>query len=655
MIAEAGLFCLILALISSAFQFLLPLMHPGQTYPTFYAAQRGAAMGQFLCVTIAFYALIYSFVISDFSLVVVAANSHSAKPMLYKFTASWGNHEGSILLWAWVLALCGFLLARRKSNTDEVPLIGAALAAQGIISMGTLLFILMTSNPFARQFPQPAEGRGLNPLLQDIGLALHPPMLYMGYVGFSVVFSLAVAAMLTGKIDKNWAKLAHPWIMFSWSFLTLGIGLGSWWAYRELGWGGWWFWDPVENASLLPWLAGTALLHSNLVLAKRGMLQRWVLLLAIITFSLSLLGTFLVRSGLLTSVHAFASDPTRGMFILAYITFITGAALWLYATRSVTTAEARLQNIMSREGGIVLNNLFLVTGCATILLATSYPLITQAIGAGTVSIGPPYYEATFIPLMMPVVLLAALAPFLPWKTAPRSRKNLKYLHPAWIASLVAAAIVLYIQTPHMLPSAMGVALATWLGTSNIAALAERAKLFRIPFIQSIRRLREQPAAFYAMIGAHSALALLVAGITASTLWQRELAVDMQPGDNVEFSGYNITYQKKESVQGKNYRAQRILFDLQSTEGDKHLSLMPELRYYPVQGSTTSEAHIYSTPVYDFYAVTGNTQNDDREDVVTARFYFTPLMWAVWGGCLLMTGAGFLSLITSMKGKRRLYG
>ncbi len=477
-VVELGHYALVLALLLAGLQATVPLWGAARRSPALMNVGRTAAVAQFLAVTVAFAALTHAYVVSDFSVINVATNSHTDKPLLYKVSGVWGNHEGSLMLWASILALFSFAVVL-FGNALPATLRARVLGVQGLVAVGFLLFILLTSNPFLRTFPPPANGQGLNPLLQDPGLAFHPPMLYLGYVGFSMAFSFAIAALLEGRVDSAWGRWVRPWTLAAWMFLTAGIVLGSWWAYYELGWGGWWFWDPVENASFLPWLVGTALLHSAIVVEKRDSLKSWTILLAIIAFAMSLLGTFLVRSGVLSSVHAFASDPTRGVFILLLLVIAVGGSLFLYALRAPIMRAGGVFKPVSKEGSLLFNNVFMAVAAATVLLGTLYPLFMDTLNLGKVSVGPPYYNATFAPLMVPVLLVMAIGPLLAWKRG-RALRALARLWPAVLAGGAAAAWGIHHAGPegNRVAAGLGLGLAAWLFVGTLVELWTRISLFR---------------------------------------------------------------------------------------------------------------------------------------------------------------------------------
>ncbi len=638
MIAELGQFAIALALTMALVQAVLPMVGAHRGDAGLMATAGPAALGQALFLTVAFAALTRGFVTSDFSLLVVYQNSHSMKPMLYKVAGVWGNHEGSMLLWVLILAIFGSAVVIFGRNLPP-GLKARALSVQAMISVAFLAFILFTSNPFARLDPAPLDGTDLNPLLQDPGLAFHPPMLYLGYVGFSMAFSFAIAALIEGRVDAAWARWVRPWTLAAWAFLTGGIALGSWWAYYELGWGGWWFWDPVENASFMPWLLGTALLHSALVVERRDTLKAWTILLAILTFSLSLLGTFLVRSGVLTSVHAFATDPERGLFILAILIATIGGSLILFAVRAPALRSGGLFSPVSRESSLVVNNLLLSIGCATVFIGTLYPLLIDAVTGGTdkVSVGPPFFNATFVPLMVPMVLLMAVGPMLAWKRG-EIRRAIKRLRVAMVASVAAIALTFAVQPdgPWLAPFAIG--LAAWLFAGALTQWAERIKLFAVPLGDSLRRMAGLPRAAHGLTIAHVGVAILIAGITGAA-WQIEAIQVQRPGESVTVGAYTVTLGRVEEGQGPNYSFERGQMQL-SRGGREVAILLPERRVYPVTGMPTTEAAIRTTFLSDFYAVLG--ERDDSGAWIT-RYYHNPLVPWIWSGALLAMFGGFVSL------------
>ncbi|NQW11994.1 MAG: heme lyase CcmF/NrfE family subunit [Alphaproteobacteria bacterium] len=632
MIAELGHVALACALVVALLQAVVPLWGAAKGDAALMAFARPAALVQFGAIAVAFGALTQAYLVSDFSLANVAANSHSAKPFIYKLSGVWGNHEGSMLLWVLILALFGAAVAAFGVNLPE-SLRARTLAVQGMIGVGFLAFVLFTSNPFERLIPPPLDGQGLNPLLQDIGLALHPPMLYLGYVGLSTTFSFAVAALLEGKVDPSWARWVRPWTLAAWTALTAGIVLGSGWAYYELGWGGWWFWDPVENASFMPWLAATALLHSAIVVEKRGALKSWTILLALVAFAFSLLGTFLVRSGVLTSVHAFAVDPERGLFILGLLAIAVGGSFVLYAWRAPTLEGGGMFRPVSREGALMLNNLLLSTAAATVLIGTLYPLALELVTDEKVSVGPPYFEATFVPLMIPLILALGVGPMLAWKrgdlTAALSR--------LWVAASLALAlglIVLYLWGAPV-GAALGLGLAAWLAGAVLTEWAERVRLFRIPLAQSIDRARGLPRSSYGMTFAHLGLAVFIFGAVGETFFSREVVRYVVPGDRIEIADRTLIFKGVETREGPNYQIQAGVFELDN--GDV---LQPERRFYRAEGQQTTEAAIRPRPMGDLYVVLGEPAGDGRW---TVRIYMKALAIWLWIGGALMVFGGLVSL------------
>jgi cytochrome c-type biogenesis protein CcmF len=637
MIAELGHFALALALCIAVVQSVLPLVGAARGDDILMSLARPAASGQFLAIAVAFGALTYGYVTSDFSILNVAQNSHSLKPMLYKVSGVWGNHEGSMILWVLILSLFGFAVAAFGNNLPA-SLRARVLSVQGMIGVGFLGFILLTSNPFERLNPAPLDGRDLNPLLQDPGLAFHPPMLYLGYVGFSMAFSFAVAALIEGRVDPAWARWVRPWTLAAWTALTAGITLGSWWAYYELGWGGWWYWDPVENASFMPWLAGTALLHSAIVVEKRDALKSWTILLAIITFGLSLMGTFLVRSGVLTSVHAFAVDPERGLFILGLLVVASGGGLILFAIRAPSMKLGGMFQPISREGGLIMNNLLLSVATATVFIGTLYPLFLDATTGEKVSVGPPFFNAAFVPVMMPLILLVAVGPMLAWKRGdlPGAMARL------WVAaavSIAAAAFVWSRQNDVALGPVIGFAFAGWLAGGAVTEWAERIALFRVPFSVSLSRALGLPRAAYGMTLAHFGLAIFICGAVADSFWRQEVVVNARQGETVSIAGYDLTLEKVERAQGPNYQTESAFIRVRRG-GAEVATLVPERRFYPVQQMPTTEAAIHSTFLADLYAAIGE---GGARDGWTVRVWHNPLVPWIWTGCLIMVAGGLVSL------------
>lgn len=637
MLIELGHFALALALIVALVQGAMPLLGAARGNVAWMAMAAPAAMTQFLLCGFAFAALTHAYIVSDFSVIGVAQNSHTAKPLLYKISGVWGNHEGSMVLWVAVLSLFGAAVAAFGRNLPHT-LKARTIAVQGLIGAGFIAFILFTSNPFQRLSPAPVQGNGLNPLLQDPGLAFHPPMLYLGYVGFSVAFSFAVAALLEGRVDSAWARWVRPWTLAAWMFLTLGIGLGSWWAYYELGWGGWWFWDPVENASFIPWLTGTALLHSAIVVERREALKSWTILLAIVTFSLSLLGTFLVRSGILTSVHAFAADPERGVFVLILLAVAIGGSLTLYAIRAPQMDGGGVFAPISREGGLLINNLLLTTAATTVLLGTLYPLIADAIGLGKLSVGAPYFNAVFVPLMVPLVILAGIGPLLAWKRGD--------LNAAFQRLKVAAGIAVLVLIGTWagnggdllnLAAGGGMAIAAWLGVASITEWLSRV---RGADGISWQRIINLPRSAYGMTLAHIGMAVLIVGVTGASAWKVERIESLKPGEHIDTAGYRITFDGAKQVQGPNYVAIEGTYTV-TRDGDFVTTLKPQKRNFDQPVQQTTEAAIYTTGISDLYTVIGDM--DGAEGAFVSRVFYEPFVPFLWYGVLLMSLGGLVSL------------
>jgi cytochrome c-type biogenesis protein CcmF len=636
MITEIGHFALGLALCVALLQAVLPLYGAARGDGALIAWARPAALAQFLFIAIAFFALMHAYAVSDFSLVNVAANSNSTKPLLYKLTGVWSNHEGSMLLWVFILALFGAAVALFGRNLPPA-LRARVLAVQAMIGVGFLVFILFTSNPFLRLWPMPADGMGLNPILRDPGLAFHPPCLYLGYVGFSITFCFAVAALIEGRVDPAWARWVRPWTLAAWCALTTGIAMGSWWAYYTLGWGGWWFWDPVENASFMPWLVGTALLHSAVVVEKREALKTWTILLAIIAFSLSLIGTFLVRSGVLTSVHAFANDPMRGAFILLLIGLYTGGALVLFAWRAPQLQGGGLFAPISREGGLLLNNLLLTTAAATVLIGTLYPLFLDVVAHQKVSVGPPFYDMTFVPIMVPLLVAMGIGPMLPWKRGDLLAA-LSRLKIAFVVTAAVALVTLFATGAKSVGAACGLALATWLLAATLTELAERVRLLADPR-GALRRALHLPRATWGMILAHGGMAIVIAGITGSTAWTEERIVDARPGDKIALAGYTIAFDAVNQVTAPDYTATRADMRL-LRDGREIAALHPEKRFFPVENGSATGVAIRTNLMSDVYAVIGDP---DGKGGYTLRLYWNPLVPWIWLGAAAMAFGGLVSL------------
>jgi cytochrome c-type biogenesis protein CcmF len=640
MLSELGQFALALALPVALIQSIVPMIGAARNIPAWMAVSRPAAFALLGLIGLSFAALTHAFIVNDFSVIAVFQNSHTAKPLLYKVAGVWGNHEGSMVLWIAILAVFGAGVAAFGRNLPP-SLMARALAVQGMISAAFIAFILFTSNPFTRLSPAPLEGQGMNPILQDPGLAIHPPMLYLGYVGFSMAFSFAVAALIEGRVDAAWARWVRPWTLAAWTFLTLGIGLGSWWAYGTLGWGGWWFWDPVENASFIPWLTGTALLHSAIVVEKREALKSWTILLAIVTFSLSLLGTFLVRSGILTSVHAFASDPTRGVFVLLILATAIGGALTLYAIRAPKLEGGGLFAPLSREGALLLNNLFLATAAMTVLLGTLYPLFADALDLGKITVGPPYFNAVFVPLMVPLVIAAGIGPLLAWKRGDLSAAMSRLVAALGIAlAVVAVLAVVNGADLHDLAAAGGLGLAAWLAGATITEWCARVRPLTAG---AMARLAHLPRAAHGMTLAHLGMAVVIAGVTASTAWKQEHIQTLSPGGTIEMAGYTLRFDGADDVPGPNYDAMRGSFAV--LKGGKEIAkLHPERRMYVQPRQATTVPSILSMPLADIYTVIGEPQDDQGQPgAFVTRIYYQPLVPWIWIGVLLMFGGGLVSL------------
>ncbi|MEM7398593.1 MAG: heme lyase CcmF/NrfE family subunit [Pseudomonadota bacterium] len=637
MIAETGHYALILALGVAIVQMVLPIIGTRFNDPRLAAVSVPAAQLQFILVGIAFAALTVAYITSDFSVLNVWQNSHSAKPMIYKISGVWGNHEGSMVLWVLILALFGAAVATFGSNLPR-RLRANVLAVQGSIAVAFLLFVVMTSNPFLRVDPAPFDGNGLNPVLQDPALAIHPPFLYVGYVGFSMAFSFAVAALIDGRIDAAWARWVRPWTLAAWMFLTLGIALGSWWAYYELGWGGFWFWDPVENASFMPWLAGTALLHSALVMEKRDALKVWTILLAIITFSLSLMGAFLVRSGVLTSVHAFAVDPARGVFILGIMAVFIGGSFALFAWRAPLLSQGGLFAPISREGALVFNNLLLTVSCAAVFVGTLYPLALEAVTGEKISVGAPFFNLTFVPLVIPLLLAVPFGPLLAWKRGDLLAVAQR-LTVAAVVSLFAIifALATHQSGPWLAP--LGIGLGIWLIVGAATEIATRSKLFQASWQESWRRMQNLPRASYGTALAHAGLGVMVLGLVATTAWRSEKIEALAPGGTVDIAGYTLTFKGVKERQGPNYKELVGVFDV-TRNGQPVTTLIPSKRSYSVENSATTEAGIYNALGGDLYLVLGDALKDGAH---TVRVYFNPLVRLIWLGPLLMFIGGGVSL------------
>ena len=631
MIPELGHFALILALCLAIVQGVAPIIGAARSIPGWVHVAKPAAFGQLLFMSLAYAALTWSFVHHDFSVAYVAQNCNTSLPFLYLISGVWGAHEGSLLLWALTLSIWTGLVAAFSKNIPD-PTRARVLGVMGLVSIGFILFLLLTSNPFTRLFPAPLEGRDLNPLLQDPGLATHPPMLYMGYVGFSVAFAFSIAALLEGRLDTAWARWSRPWTNIAWMFLTIGITLGSWWAYYELGWGGWWFWDPVENASFMPWLVGTALIHSLAATEKRGVFKTWTVLLAIFAFSLSLLGTFLVRSGVLTSVHAFASDPARGVFILVFLAVVIGSSLLLYAIRAPQVKSHAGFELVSKESVLLINNVLLVVTAASILLGTLYPLVIDALGLGKLSVGPPYFNAVFIPLMAPLALVVGFGVLLRWKSDDFKKLAWRL---RWAALLcLSIALLLPMFMPFYSWSAvLGLLLALW--TLAVSAVAFRQKLQT----WSLARFKQIPAGFYGMTLAHIGMAVFVTGITLTSVYSIERDVRLAPEETLDLFGYIFQFHGIRQTQGPNYQAQQGYLTV-SYQDKIVAELYPQKRIYKVQKMPMTEAAIDAGLFRDLFVAIGEPLGD--QGAWSLRIYYKSFIRWIWLGGLFMAAGGLIA-------------
>jgi len=660
MIAELGHFALTLAFAVALFQSVIPMVGASRGWADWMRAASPAALLQFLLTGLAFAALTHAFVVSDFSVRIVAENSNSLKPLVYKVTGTWGNHEGSMLLWVLILALFGAMVAAFGRDLP-LELKSRALAVQALIALAFFAFILFTSNPFDRLDPAPVDGRDLNPLLQDIGLAVHPPFLYIGYVGLSMAFSFAVAALIEGRVDAAWARWVRPWTLAAWVALTIGIALGSYWAYYELGWGGWWFWDPVENASFMPWLVATALLHSAIVVEKRAALKTWTILLAILAFSLSLIGTFLVRSGVITSVHAFANDPTRGVFILAILAVAIVGSLTLFAWRAPSMRSEGVFRPVSRESALVLNNLVLIVATGVVFVGTLAPLFREFVDGAKISVGAPFFDLAFTPFMILLFLILPMGAIAAWKRADLGRIAARLWWAAAL-SLGVGGVVWGLQTGTSLLAPVGLALAAWLILGVVVDLGERAGFAKAGFMGGLGRLIGLPRADWGKALAHAGLGLTVMGIAAVSAWETEDIRLATPGDVIPVGGYQLHFDRVEqiplgapfAVQGCGYAGERVAKGAEPrnfsadlgrfrlvADGETVATLCPEKRQYPVARTPTTEAAIDATLLRDVYVVLGDKQVTGEAWAV--RSYWKPLAAWIWLGPLTMAVGGLVSL------------
>ena len=637
MIPELGHYALVLALALGLMQSVVPVIGARRHDAQLMRLGDSTAVMQFVFVALSFAALTACYVTSDFSVQTVYENSHSLMPLIYKFTSVWGNHEGSMLLWVLILSVFGAGVALFGGNLPAT-LKANVLAVQSWIASAFYLFILLTSNPFLRLHPAPFEGRDLNPILQDPGLAIHPPLLYLGYVGFSIAFSFAIAALIEGKIDAAWARWVRPWTLAAWMFLTLGIAMGSYWAYYTLGWGGFWFWDPVENASLMPWLAGTALLHSAVVMEKRNALKIWTILLAILTFSLSLIGTFLVRSGVLTSVHSFANDPRRGVFILAILVLFIGGGLTLFAWRASTLKQGGLFAPISREGALVFNNLFLTTACLTVLTGTLYPLALEALGGAKITVGGPFFNLTFGPLFVALMCVMPFGPLLAWKRGDLLGAAQR-LMAAFGIGLVVVGLTFAIAGGQSLLAPFGVGLACYVMMGALTDLIERTGLFRSPLKTVRARAAGLPRSVWGTGVAHFGIALTMLGIVSAGTWGTERIVEIKPHQTISLSGYELTYEGAKQHPGPNYSALVGTFTVR--EGGVAVGAMtPSKRSFATRGMTTNEAALMVRGASQLYLSLGDAKPDGS---IAIRFYYKPLVMLIWLGAVVMMLGGALSL------------
>jgi cytochrome c-type biogenesis protein CcmF len=636
MIVEIGHFALALALGVAVVQALVPLWGVARHDRTLASVGSAAAVTCFLLVALSFAALVTSYVRSDFSVANVSENSHSTQPLIYKFTSVWGNHEGSMLLWVLILTLFGALVALSRGSLPA-RLRAGTLAAQGMVTVAFLAFTLLTSNPFRRLVPAPPEGQDLNPILQDLGLAIHPPLLYVGYVGFSITYAFAVAALIDGRIDAVWARAVRPWTLLAWVFLTLGIAMGSYWAYYELGWGGWWFWDPVENASLMPWLAGTALIHSTVVMEKRDALKVWTILLAILTFSLSLLGTFIVRSGVLTSVHSFASDPSRGLFILGILVFFVGGSLALFAWRAPLLRQGGLFAPVSREGALVVNNVFIATACATVFIGTLYPLALEMVTGAKISVGPPFFNATFVPVLVPLLLILPLGQSLAWKRGDLLGAAQRSLVAFGLGIVVALAIIAVTWGGPVL-APLGIGLGVFLVAGAVFDLGERIVARASGWPAMLSRAKGLPRSAWGTAFAHAGVGLSVIGIAAAA-WSTEAIGVLKPGERLTSGRYTVVLESVLPRSGPNFRSDVARFQIFS--GSRELQPVEAAkRIYTARAMPTTEAGIRTDGLSQAYLALGEPQGDGA---IAVRLYDKPLILLIWIGAIVMAFGGGLSL------------
>lgn len=635
MIAELGHIALIAAFMVVIAQSVLPMMGARRGDVRLMSFGDRAAVLQMILIILSYTMLTVVFLTSDFSVKLAVEHSHTAKPLLYKISGVWANHEGSMLLWALILSIYGAMIpifGRRLPRSLKAR----AISVQSMLAVGFLGFILITSNPFERLIPVPVDGKGMNPLLQDPGLAIHPPFLYLGYVGFSVAFSFAIAALIEGRVDAVWAKWLRPWVLIAWSFLTIGIALGSFWAYYELGWGGWWMWDPVENVSFMPWLAGTALLHSILVLGTRHSMASWTILLAIATFSLSLVGTFVVRSGVLVSVHAFAVDPERGVYLLALLGIATGGALTLYALRANTLRVSDSFKPVSRDGALVTNNILLVTATMTVFLGTFYPLFMDATTGEKISVGAPYFDLTFGPIMVVLLLFMGVGPLLKWRSDDAARLKTFAMRGAFLIGFIAILTAIFGKS---ILGGLSLGICAYLAFATLMVLVKRGRIGQISARDSWRLLRAQPAATYAFIGAHLGMAIFAAGVTMITVWAQDDAKALRIGESLEVGGYSFTLKDMGVGERENY--QFMGGNVEISRGDKTVkTVYSERRFFAVRDMVTTEAGLHLSLGNTLFASIG--EGNEKNGWVVRAYVHPYVVW-IWLACLLMALSGFTAL------------
>jgi cytochrome c-type biogenesis protein CcmF len=631
MIPEIGNFSLMISLAIAFVLASVPMFGAQRNNIQLMQFSRYATAAQFFFIALSFAVLVYSFLMDDFSVRYVASNSNTALPTIYKVSAVWGAHEGSLLLWVLILSIWTIAVA---FFSKSLPLVmtSRVLAVMGMVSIGFLLFVIFTSNPFDRLYPMPMDGNDLNPLLQDFGLAIHPPMLYMGYVGFSVVFAITIAALISGKLDSAWARWSRPWTVIAWIFLTIGISLGSWWAYYELGWGGWWFWDPVENASFMPWLVGTALVHSLIVTEKRGAFKSWTVLLALIAFSLSLLGTFLVRSGVLTSVHAFAADPTRGTFILAFLVVVIGGSMTLYAARATSMQGGGKFALISKETFMLVGNILLAVASAAVLFGTLYPLIISALDMGKISVGEPYFNAVFVPLMLPLLVLMSIAPLMRWKKDSLANVARKMTIPFVVAVLAALAMLFVDKGSLMVAIGMGIA-------AMIVMMVVVGLYYRLKG-KGLSALKKIPPAFYGMNVAHFGVAVFIVGVTLTESMNLQKDLRMETGDQITLGGYEFTFNGARQSQGPNYTAYKGEITVNNAVGEPVAVLEPEKRIYPVRGMPMTEAGIDAGLFRDLFVALAEPLDNGAWSL---RIYYKPFIRWIWLGTIFMALGGLIAI------------